>query len=332
MADSASGSYSQSDTLGLRHISSSFFNIPGFLVGFGSRASLDSDSARSPTSPLDFSFFSNLNNPFSHRSPRLPSHSSHKKKWDCSKVGLGIVNLLANETKPTGEVLHSPKRKSIIFGPEVKTSNYVRPGSLPINCIISQCSETKTANLQLGKSDAVFESEGDPLEPKPFENSSVISLSPKPSFSSKKFCSEKRATTVTNLPLITGGSSQIDNYLVIQPSSLPIPIDSGHEYVGSLSAREIALSEDYTCIISHGPNPKTTHIFGDCILECHMNELSNFDKTENLEIELPQEAERLAGLTPFPSDEFLSSCYSCKKKLEKGDDIYMYRYVLNISL
>uniref|UniRef100_A0A0A9G8L9 Uncharacterized protein n=1 Tax=Arundo donax TaxID=35708 RepID=A0A0A9G8L9_ARUDO len=25
--------------------------------------------------------------------------------------------------------------------------------------------------------------------------------------------------------------------------------------------------EDYTCIISRGPNPRTVHIFGDCVVE-----------------------------------------------------------------
>ncbi|CAI0423413.1 unnamed protein product [Linum tenue] len=33
------------------------------------------------------------------------------------------------------------------------------------------------------------------------------------------------------------------------------------------TAGEIELSEDYTCVISHGPIPKTTHIFDDCIID-----------------------------------------------------------------
>lgn len=37
-------------------------------------------------------------------------------------------------------------------------------------------------------------------------------------------------------------------------------------FVGSLSASEMELSEDYTCVITHGPNPKTTHIFDNCIV------------------------------------------------------------------
>ncbi|CAA7025800.1 unnamed protein product [Microthlaspi erraticum] len=53
-------------------------------------------------------------------------------------------------------------------------------------------------------------------------------------------------------------------------TSSPMDIVSSHTQVYS---REMALSEDYTCIISHGPNPKTTHIFGDCILDCDPKEL-----------------------------------------------------------
>ncbi|KAK4717481.1 hypothetical protein R3W88_015819 [Solanum pinnatisectum] len=30
---------------------------------------------------------------------------------------------------------------------------------------------------------------------------------------------------------------------------------------------EMESSEDYTCVITHGPNPKTTHIFDNCIIE-----------------------------------------------------------------
>lgn len=63
-------------------------------------------------------------------------------------------------------------------------------------------------------------------------------------------------------------------------SSSPMNIISSKAYSRSLSGREMALSEDYTCIISHGPNPKTTHIFGDCILDCDPKELGALDSKE----------------------------------------------------
>jgi hypothetical protein len=34
-----------------------------------------------------------------------------------------------------------------------------------------------------------------------------------------------------------------------------------------LSTSEMELSEDYTCVITHKPIPRTTHIFYNCIIE-----------------------------------------------------------------
>ncbi|KAG6505711.1 hypothetical protein ZIOFF_038076 [Zingiber officinale] len=38
-------------------------------------------------------------------------------------------------------------------------------------------------------------------------------------------------------------------------------------FARSISMSEMELSEDYTSVISHGPNPRTTHIFDNCIVE-----------------------------------------------------------------
>lgn len=49
--------------------------------------------------------------------------------------------------------------------------------------------------------------------------------------------------------------------------------------VRSLSVTELEKSEDYTCVISRGPNPKTTHIFDDCVLvSCGVDELTTMRK------------------------------------------------------
>ncbi|XAR57255.1 hypothetical protein NMG60_11025324 [Bertholletia excelsa] len=84
----------------------------------------------------------------------------------------------------------------------------------------------------------------------------------------------------------------------------------------ALSA-EMELSEDYTCVISYGPNPRTTHIFDDCVVESCLGVagLSSARK-EN-------EFGASTGTDPF--DDFLSFCYSCKKDLGHGKDIYIYR-------
>uniref|UniRef100_A0A5B6YG64 FLZ-type domain-containing protein n=1 Tax=Davidia involucrata TaxID=16924 RepID=A0A5B6YG64_DAVIN len=93
--------------------------------------------------------------------------------------------------------------------------------------------------------------------------------------------------------------------------------DSPLASTGCLSMSEMELSEDYTCVISHGPNPKTTHIYGNCVLEnccgiVSLSELKNENCTSTHKFNSPWE-------------NFLSFCYTCKKNLGQGKDIYMYR-------
>ncbi|XVF74610.1 hypothetical protein PTKIN_Ptkin13bG0125500 [Pterospermum kingtungense] len=336
MADPDLESYFQSDRLGVRHISSSLFNIPGFLTGFSPKGSSDSDTVRSPTSPLDLRVIANFSNPFSVTSPRPSSQSGYHKKWNCSKIGLGIVNLLADETKPDSEDLDSPKRKHIIFGPQVKTKfphpsrysheflgNSMKSNSLPRNYIISQIFQARKSNTKLSDSSLVFGNEEGLLETKP-DFSRLSASTQNSNLSSRSFCSENGTTSINSSSLPIGRAPQVDNSLLSKPSSLPIPV--GHS-MESLSAQEIELSEDYTCIISHGPNPKTTHIFGDRILECHDNELTNFDKKAEPGNKVPELGKSTQTSSTYPTDEFLSFCFSCKKKLEKNEDIYIYRFI-----
>ncbi|KAJ4845260.1 hypothetical protein Tsubulata_034375 [Turnera subulata] len=80
--------------------------------------------------------------------------------------------------------------------------------------------------------------------------------------------------------------------------------DSPRVFTGCLTLSEMELSEDYTCVISRGPTPRTTHIFDNCIVE---NYCSLSDKS-----------------CSSPKD-FLSFCFTCKKNLEQKNDIYIYR-------
>ncbi|GLU07563.1 hypothetical protein SLE2022_245180 [Rubroshorea leprosula] len=75
---------------------------------------------------------------------------------------------------------------------------------------------------------------------------------------------------------------------------------------GSVPVSEMELSEDYTCVILHGPNPKTTHIFDNCIVDSYHV--------------VPPATSML-----LPPESFLSSCYTCKRSLEHKNDIYIYR-------
>ena len=86
-----------------------------------------------------------------------------------------------------------------------------------------------------------------------------------------------------------------------------------------LSVSEMELSEDYTRVISHGPNPRTTHIFDNCIVEsscfdagCSASAMDNVFVPDQNQIS-------------YPSDSYMSSCFYCNKNLGQGTDIYMYR-------
>ncbi|XP_051118576.1 FCS-Like Zinc finger 8-like [Andrographis paniculata] len=86
-----------------------------------------------------------------------------------------------------------------------------------------------------------------------------------------------------------------------------------------LSLKEMELSEDYTCVTTHGPNPKTTHIFDDCIVECCCGD----DSTTTM-VEEESGFNGVSVVSP-PSPGFLSFCHTCRAVLGQDKDIYMYR-------
>ncbi|XP_023773017.1 FCS-Like Zinc finger 8 [Lactuca sativa] len=91
-----------------------------------------------------------------------------------------------------------------------------------------------------------------------------------------------------------------------QFSAGPTPTGFGSPrfFTGPLSLSEMELSEEYTRVISHGPNPKTTHIYDNCVVESRCG------------IRVGSEV---------PLESFVSFCNTCKKNLEEGSDIFMYR-------
>lgn len=111
-------------------------------------------------------------------------------------------------------------------------------------------------------------------------------------------------------------NSDSDNPAI--PSPVPTGATPGAALNGCLSPREMEMSEDYTCIISHGPNPKTTHIYCDCILENCCNSVVEFSASTSPET-------RSLHLNGHQKQNFLSFCDGCNKSL-KESDIYMYRF------
>ncbi|KAF8115504.1 hypothetical protein N665_0026s0048 [Sinapis alba] len=105
----------------------------------------------------------------------------------------------------------------------------------------------------------------------------------------------------------------LSQYKAIEEGYFP-GIGSDSASSSCLSEDEMEMSENYTCIIAHGPNPRTTHIYGDRVLECHKNEVINKEKRFETELD-----------SMFHMENFLCVCNFCNKKLEVGKDIYMYR-------
>lgn len=89
-------------------------------------------------------------------------------------------------------------------------------------------------------------------------------------------------------------------------------------FARSISMSEMELSEDYTCVISHGPNPRTTHIFDNCIVESCGDGF-----TGSIESNSSAPTDRRGHL----SNDFLSFCYACKKDLGQGNGTFIYRFV-----
>ncbi|BAU00774.1 hypothetical protein VIGAN_10239500 [Vigna angularis var. angularis] len=96
------------------------------------------------------------------------------------------------------------------------------------------------------------------------------------------------------------------------------PSKSSRVFAGSISASEMELSEDYTRVISHGPNPRTTHIFDNCIVE---SGCFDFGCSSS-----PMENVFLPPHTSFSTESFMSFCFYCNKNLGQDMDIYIYRF------
>ncbi|CAI9275081.1 unnamed protein product [Lactuca saligna] len=282
--------YTNSDAfLKQKHKTNSFFTVPGLFVGLNPKNS-ESDSVRSPTSPLDFKVFSKPNfGNFPIRASPKPNETT-QKSWNCNKVGLSIIESLEDETKPSsGKILRSSASKSILFAPQMKIFNNPSLKTNPFDSLSNS----------LPKNYAIF-----PSTHIKTSNSKLISEESSSKFWSHSLDSSNLGSNLTTRP--PNSNTRLSNTQ-----------NPGKDLVGSLSASEIELSEDYTCVRKHGPNPKTTHIFGDCILERHEDEFVPKSSEES-------DSKPSQVMTSYLSDDFLSFCYSCKKKLE-GEDIYMYR-------
>ncbi|CAA6672719.1 unnamed protein product [Spirodela intermedia] len=220
-----------------RSSSASLFGRPGLFIGFG-KGMVDSDSSGSPKSPLDYRIFSGFGG-HRVRSPRSPRAGGPRKIWNGDKVGLSLIN--EGECRSSGGVVGSSESRSILFVSQMRVGISNPKTSIDHHPLAegSACSSKSLPKNYAISFHGRIESPDLRSDP------------------SKKKGSELPVSRSVSPPSVGAGGSII--------ASGSLPITSG--FTDSLSASEIERSEDYTRIISRGPNPKTTHIFGDCVLE-----------------------------------------------------------------
>ncbi|TVU21502.1 hypothetical protein EJB05_31141 [Eragrostis curvula] len=264
------------------------FAVPRLFVGFAPKRATDGESSRSPTSPLD-------PKALLLRSPRSP------RTWDAEPVGRGLVDALAGDAK------------NCLLSPRLRLKSY---SSLPKDC----GGGGGHSQPELGKTMSC------PVPDAAVDAAAAAGMSvPSSRFFFGDLKSGPEAAQSDGAHLNAARHS-FDLGKLPAPGSLPASIAAGaRRFIASVSASEIEQSEDYTRIIARGPNPKTTHIYGDCILE----PLPVGDADEAaMEVQEGAAAESYwvvkCAETAAPREDFLSSCFTCKKKLE-GNDIYIYR-------
>jgi len=129
-----------------------------------------------------------------------------------------------------------------------------------------------------------------------------------------------RAVELVSSPIEFGVKNRDAQLAVLSPARRFLPevvsSPSARVFAGAVAPGEVAMSEDYTCVISRGPNPRTRHIFDDCIVEsCGDVLVGKMDKGAGAADD---------GGAAVASG-FLSSCHACNKQLGHGSDIFIYR-------
>jgi hypothetical protein len=131
-----------------------------------------------------------------------------------------------------------------------------------------------------------------------------------------------RAVELVSSPIEFGAKNRDAQLAVLSPARRFLPevvsSPSARVFAGAVAPGDMAMSEDYTCVISRGPNPRTRHIFDDCIVEsCGDVLVEKMDKGAG--------AGAGAGGCAAVASGFLSSCHACNKQLGYGSDIFIYR-------
>ncbi|XP_073005922.1 FCS-Like Zinc finger 8-like [Typha latifolia] len=260
--------------------SSSLFPSPRLSLSLSVKGFSDTEAAMSPTSILEAKHLSSVGSPFfSNRTPRKPPSS---ESTTCTHIS-------------TESRLHSWGRtesKAISLGlvdvldkPEKKKSSMVERRMVLFGSKLKIQIPSDNANSIYPT--GTIESPYSPIE-----------------FGVKNKDSQLALLSPVKRSLM----------MAVNSGSEAAVSSSPRVFTGSISPSEMELSEDYTCVISHGPNPRTTHIFDNCIIRSCGDVLTPW-----------KESRIAADHGGSPSNDFLSFCHACKKSLGQGADIFMYR-------
>ncbi|XP_074563872.1 FCS-Like Zinc finger 8-like [Curcuma longa] len=286
-------SHAASDGVEKKSSSSSFLHVPGLLVRFTGKGPSDCGAVWSPTSPLDKAFSS----PDSG-SPTPAGTNGRLKCWDSSnRVGLSLLDSRNEdeENMPWGKASGHFGNRNIVFGLQLKNNVSTHKNSLPHDYGILSQPHFGSPKPHSGSPGMNIESKEAKLHSEEFEFLRSCSVDTGRS---------SLLATHLNSEALNSEAQSASNFEKVL-GSLPISFGSSHGLLSTLSVSEIEQSEDYTCIISHGPNPKMTHIFGDCILENHFRGSSSFKNSDNKE-----EEDSLSCC----GNKALCSCYCCAQE------------------
>ncbi|XP_058763449.1 FCS-Like Zinc finger 8-like [Vicia villosa] len=275
------------DSSGSKRIGLSLFNSPKLFTNFTSKGFHETEtSMMSPTSILDSKTFNGFRkNRFWSEATNTNSAGKQEQKRCCwekheSKVVVGLGLV---------DVLLDDEKNSEVNS-KVENRTVLFGSQLKIQ-IPSFSSSSESSSSPLSRGDFGIKTRNSCL------GSSSGSFSVSPVGKSSSGCG--------------GGNSVVENE----------NLNSGNGvFKGCVSASEMELSEDYTRVICHGPNPRTTHIFDNCVIES-----SCFDFGCSVSVK------ESGYCVPHPTsyyhqyENFLRFCFYCKKNLEQGKDIYMYR-------
>ncbi|KAG6593107.1 Protein MARD1, partial [Cucurbita argyrosperma subsp. sororia] len=86
---------------------------------------------------------------------------------------------------------------------------------------------------------------------------------------------------------------------------------------GVMTVKEMEVCEEYTCVRTHGPDAKITHIFDNFVVKSSVD--SGPERISMADLKNKNKNNK------NNKNDFLSFCYTCNRNLELTKDIYIYR-------